>query len=208
MDKISISALEKIMKGNYEAVATIDFHGQELVVRRTLPFQEMLKFVDEVVRSCFQRDTSEYIPEVKDFALLNNIVEYYSNVRLPENLDRKYELLYQTDLIPVILKAVNDRQFNEMVMAINTKIKYLADSNAEKLVREFEHVSQRFAELADKVSDLYSGVSKEDLQNIAGAIAGGSLDEEKIVQLVLDQNRLESYAASSAEDAVEEKVEE
>lgn len=198
MDRISISALEKIMKETYEPVATIDFHGQPLTVRRTLPFQEMLVFVDGVVKSCFQQGSSEFIPEVKDFALLNNIVEYYSNVRLPESLDRKYELLYQTDLIPVILDAVNPKQFNEMVMAINTKIKYLADSNAEKIAREFKALGDRFSELADKVSDIYSGVSKEDLQNIASAVANGTVDEEKIVHLVMEQQNPDG-AAESAE---------
>ena len=198
MDKISISALEKIMKETYEPVATIDFHGQPLTVRRTLPFQEMLVFVDGVVKSCFQQGSSEFIPEVKDFALLNNIVEYYSNVRLPDSLDRKYELLYQTDLIPVILDAVNPKQFNEMVMAINTKIKYLADSNAEKIAREFKALGDRFSELADKVSDIYSGVSKEDLQNIASAVANGRVDEEKIVHLVMEQQNPDG-AAESAE---------
>lgn len=200
MDNISISALENIMKENYEAVTTIDFHGQELIVRRTLPFQEMLKFVGEVVNSCFQGETHGYTPEVKDFALLNNIVEYYSNVRLPENIEKKYELLYQTDLIPVILGAINDRQFNEMLMAISTKIKYLADSNTERIVRKFESLGDLLTEITEKFSDVCSGVTKEDMQNIASAVSNGTVDEEKIVQLVMAQRSGEGAQPEASAD--------
>lgn len=187
MDKISISAIEKVMKEEFSNVATVDWHGNQLIVQRTLPLQDMLMFVSTVVDSCFNKTTSEFIPEAKDFALMNCIVEFYANVRLPESMERRYDLLYRTDLIRAILDNVNDHQFNEMVVAINAKVRNRADSNAEKILRQFASTQERFEELAEQVSELFSGVTNEDLTKLAGAVADGSIDEEKIVRIVMEQ---------------------
>lgn len=50
MDKISISALDDIMKETYEASVTLDWHGHKLVVLRTLSLNSMLRFVDSVTK--------------------------------------------------------------------------------------------------------------------------------------------------------------
>ena len=188
MDKISISALDDIMKETYEASVTLDWHGHKLVVLRTLSLNSMLRFVDSVTKTCFAADTKEYMPEAKDFAILSNVVDMYTNVTLPGNLEHQYKILYQTDLIPTVLNVINPRQFNEMILAINSKVKHKADSNAEKLAIKLDGAVSQIYGIAEKVDELFGGLTNADMQNIVGAIAeNGGLDEGKIVKLLIDE---------------------
>lgn len=187
MDKISISALDKIVKETYPPVAELDWHGEKLVILRTLPLQSMLRFVDSVVKSCFNSETRDYMPEAKDFAILNKIVESYTNVNTPSNYEHLYKLLYQTDLIPTVMKEVNTRQFNEMMQAIDEKIRYRAESNSERIVSKMNTIAARVNELVEQAEMLFDGISKDDIAKLASALANANIDEEKIVHLLMEQ---------------------
>lgn len=191
MNKISISAVENTMKERFVPTTEIDWYGNNLVVKESLSLAEMFSFVDGVVNGCFNQETYDYMPEAKDFVLQASVVEYYSNVKLPENLDRKYAILYRTDLVQTILENVNRGQFDEMVHAINCKVKSIADTNTAKLAKMLTEIGENISTILGKYSETYSDVTKEDVNNIISALSNGGFNEEKIVQLVLDKNSSE-----------------
>lgn len=190
--KISINAFDKIVKENYAPVTTIEWHGQEVVIKCTLSFKEMLEFVDSVTKTCFTMTTNTYMPEVKDFAVKSNILEKYANFTLPDNLDHRYELIYSSDAIETILTHVNYHQFNEIMAAIDAKIKNLAQSNIEATNKQMNEIYAAFTNLQTQIEGMFSGIDASNFNALIGAFGNGGLNEEKLVDAYLANTKSES----------------
>ena len=186
--KISISAMDKIIKDTYEANKTIVWHGQDLVIKHSLSFTEMLKFVDSVVKSCFLQDTGDFTPEIKEFAIRSNLVDMYTNISLPDPLDHQYQLLYQTDIIDTIEENIDEEQYFGMVRAINDKLDHLAKARIEMLQRKLDDAVTSVSGIVSSFESLISGLEAGDLKKFVDAVNDkGFVDEEKIVHLITDK---------------------
>lgn len=189
--KISINAFDKIVKENYTPTTTVEWHGQEIVVKRTLSFKEMMEFVDSVTKTCFTISTNTYMPEVKDFAVKSNILERYANFTLPNNLDHRYELIYSSDAIETVLNHISHQQFNEIMVSIDAKIKNLAQSNIEAMNKQMNELYAAFANLQTQMEGMFSGVNPDNFNALIGAFGGG-LNEDKLVDAYLAKTKTES----------------
>lgn len=185
--KISVNAFEKVMKETYKPTDTFDWNGIEVTVKKNLSLKEMLEFVDSVTKSCFAQDTNAYMPEIQDFVTKVCILEKYANFTMPRNVETKYDLVYQTDAVERVLNHVNLRQFNEICHAISKKIDNLAQANIEAVNKQMNELYNTFNNLQNQLSSLFEGVNNEDIQSIVGALANGTIDEEKLVKAYVSQ---------------------
>lgn len=179
--KISINTLDKIMKENYIKLEPFEWYGNEVIVKRTLSFKEVLEFVDSVVKSCFSYEDGAYMPEVKDFAIKTCILEKYANFALPNNVEHKYELVYQTNAVEEVLQRVNARQYNEIITAIDLKVSHLASANIEAVNKQMNELYSAFNNLQEQLENMFSGVNPEDFTKMLGAFAENGIDEAKLV---------------------------
>jgi hypothetical protein len=183
---ISIKALDRIANECTDNVS-VDWHGEQLVIDKLLTFGEMALFADKVVEVCFDKETGAYHPEARDYADRLMTVVFYTNVRLPEENEHRYKLLYKTDLYRVILEHVNPEQYDEMMAAISRKISHELHLNKRFLETKVEAAANDVARVVDAVSELFEGVEPGDIQNIAKAIGDG-YSEEKLIQAVLNKD--------------------
>lgn len=187
--KISIASFDKIMKETYTPVQTIEWNGKEITIKHTLPFKEMLVFVDSVTKSCFVSDTGTYLPEVKVFAIKCCVLEMYANFTLPSNVEHRYELVYNTDAFDVVLQHINIKQFNEIIDAISEKVENIAQANIENINTQMQEVYSAFDNLQKQFNSIFAGVNAEDISNFMGAISNSGLDETKLVKAYAEQGK-------------------
>ena len=192
--KVSVNMFEKIMKEHFTPVVTVRWHEAELTVKRSLSLVEMLKFAQSVAESCFD-ETRGFVPELADFVVRSNILEMYGNFRLPEELEKRYELLYNTDAVETVTANVNRQQLQELVDAIDRKIRYLCDTRVNELSARFREIAQAMEAMSKSAGEVFEGVTADDLKKLIGAVGeNGKIDEERIVKAVLEQK-----AGTSAE---------
>lgn len=184
---VSINAFDKIEKDTYKGTESFEWHGVEVVVKRTLSIKEVLEFVNDVVKTCFSADDGSYIPEVKDFAVKSCILEKYANFSLPTNIEHKYDLIYHTDAIDEVLRRVNEQQFNEIIASINAKISHLASANIEAINKQMNELYTAFDNLQKQLEAVFSGIDPSDLTKLVGALGDKGIDEEKIVKAYINQ---------------------
>lgn len=189
--KISINAMDKVVKDTYIPTTIINWNGLEVVVKHNLSFTEVLEFVDSVTKTCFSSDTGTYMPEVKDFAVKSNILERYANFTLPNNLEHRYEIIYHTNIIETVLGAVNHQQFNEMMVAIDAKIKNIAQANIENINKQMSELYTAFDNLQKSLEKIFDGVNTEDVVSLMKTMTEGSLDESKIIEAYLAHTKKE-----------------
>lgn len=184
--KISIATFDKIAKAQAKEVITKQWVDAEIRIRPVLPFGDMLAFVDDVVKSCFQSGLG-YLPEVLEFVVKCNVLTRYANFSLPDNLEHRYAIVYGTDAVDVVLGEINQTQFDEITNAIENKLDYLCNSNIAELEKQVHKLEDTFETLAKQVDEVFSGVSKEDIGKLMGAMANGSMSEEKLVEAYMKE---------------------
>lgn len=179
--KVSISAVDSIISERFVNITTEQWYDVEVKMRKSLPFTEMLAFVDDVVQSCFQKNGA-FVPEVLDFAVKSNVISKYTNVSMPDNLEHRYAILYNTDLVDFVFQHINMQQLQEMVTAINRKLSYMCDTNTTSVQNRLNDLLSAFEQMQEQTESLFGGVTADDMTRLVGAIGNSSLTEERIVE--------------------------
>lgn len=180
--KISISTFDKIVENTYTPSKTVEWHDTEIVIKNTLSLSEMMAFVDGVTKSCFTSDNGTYLPEVKDFAIKCCVLEMYTNISMPSNVEHKYRLIYCSDVISIVMVHINNQQMDEIIRAINNKVDHIAQANIEMINKQASELYSSFDSLQKQFTEVFSGVDANEVSKLVGAITDGKLDEEKLVR--------------------------
>lgn len=190
--KISINALEKCIERKPEIV-NIEWNGLDITIKTRLSFEEMMAFVDGVAESCFAADTKAFIPVAKDFVIGCLVIEMYSNLTLPQNVNKKYEIISGCDVVDVILENVDKAQFDNIVKSINEKIRYLIEENLAQATIKTNDLLYSVSDIESKVGDLVSKITPDDMRTLITSISNGKLDEGKLMEAYLEsKNKGES----------------
>lgn len=190
--KISINALEKCIERKPEIV-NIEWNGLDITIKTRLSFEEMMAFVDGVAESCFAADTKAFIPVAKDFVIGCLVIEMYSNLTLPQNVNKKYEIVSGCDVVDVILENVDKAQFDNIVKSINEKIRYLIEENLAQATIKTNDLLYSVSDIESKVGDLVSKITPDDMRTLITSISNGKLDEGKLMGAYLEsKNKGES----------------
>lgn len=186
--KISINSLDNIIKENFTNKASVEWHGLEVTIKHNLSFTEMLEFVNDVVMSCFQ-DDGGFVPEVMDFAIKSNILSKYANFSLPDKLEHRYEIIYNSDAVDFVCQNINMQQLREITASIDRKISYMCNTNVMNIQKQMMELVSAFEDMQQKTTDMFSNFTPDDLVKIMGAIDDGGLSEEKVVRAYLEQTK-------------------
>lgn len=204
---ISVNAWEKIAKETYTNEVHVEWHGNDLVIKRTLTLEEMLGFVRDVMDACFTPTEKKYLPEIMDFAIMNATVGYYSNVSMPSNISSRYDLLYRTDLVGTICAQTDPNQYDAMISAIREKLRHTARANISEETHKLDQLYSQLNAFGDSMSAMFEGVDPEDIKSLVGTLANGTADEDKLVQAMVNKMS-EDETEDSPSVAIEKEREE
>lgn len=186
---ISVSTMDEIMKDYFPVEETVDFHGQELTIRKLMPFTVAAEIVKKVSDGCFGDDWS-FHPEVFDFGIRLCYVDACTNIRLPENIEKQYEMLYLTDLWDIIYSSINHAQYDDICRSATAIIRTRNEANRVLFERDVQNVTEQMENIGQQLSELFGSITADDIKNLVHAISENGLDEEKIVATVVqEQNK-------------------
>lgn len=188
---IAAEKMMEIMNDRFLSEETIDYYGEELVVKNTIPFEIFCIIVRKVSDICFNKDTGEYMPENLDYAVRLCVIDSYTNVDLPESTEEKYQLIYRTDIWETVMPYINREQFNSLVSAIRNAIDVRNEANRALFDRDINLVLEQINSLGEQVNGMFANITEDDMKALVNAIGNGGIDEGKIVKAVVEeQNRI------------------
>lgn len=156
--RISINKFESALSN--DNIVTETLYGTEDVtiqIKRTLPLSEMVSFVQEVVESCVDMETGDYVPESYDFAIRVGVLTHYANFTMPSNMDKQYWLVYNTRAFQQVLKHIDECQFNDIIRTIDKKIQFMLDVISSTALSKINEVISKFGEIADIGARTFGG---------------------------------------------------
>lgn len=180
--RVSINTLERCVKEAVGSpIVTKEWRGINVNIKVRLGLQEMMTFVDGVVKTCFTEGGKRYTPEVLDFAIRSSVLEMYANFALPSNIEKQYELVYGCDVYSIILQTIDRSQFDAMLHAIDEKIEHIALANIEAVTLQVNEIYASLSALETRLSSIFQNIDKKDIERLLGAMADGKFDEEQLV---------------------------
>ena len=192
---ISVEKMDEILKDYYPESTTVDFHGQELVIRDLIDPADFFELVRRIADGCFSAE-GEYMPEVYEMLLRAGIIDVYSNVHLPHNPKHLNRFVYAPDLYNTVVRNINRDQYNALCDAIWERISARKDANRVLFETEIQRAVAAIQNLGEQFSQLVGEVSPEDVKALVEAIGEGGIDEEKLVSAVVEkQNALREQTA-------------
>lgn len=195
--KISIASFDKVLKEQAVPDTTERWFGNEVVIKHTISIAQMLAFVDNVVSSCFHDEG--YMPEVKDLLIKSNLLTRYANFTLPDNLEHRYTLIYNTDAVAMVSKHISSAQFDEILRAIDEKIDYICNTNITAIEKQMQQLAASFEDVSKKMAEMFASVAPDDISKLTSALAGGQFSEERLVEAYM--NRMKGDADEPVEQA-------
>ena len=196
--KISVAAFDKAVAEHCEKIKTVEWNGLEIEIKKNISLDEMIAFVDDVISICFDANTGTYYPNRKSFTIRAAVIELYTNLSMPDSLQKKYEMVYGTDLFETILINIDEEQYSDIVRAINDGLKFHTSTGAAAVMRQMNDVMEGFEKLEQNLSGIFAGVKETDIQKIVRAISDNGLDEEKLMRAYLESKKPASEEEMSA----------
>lgn len=188
IERVSVNKFELAL--NQENIITETLVGTEDVtirIKETITLPEMILFVQEVVEACIDGENGEYIPEAYDFAIRSAVLTRYANFAMPANLDKQYWLVYNTRAFEQVISNINEYQFNDIIKAIDRKIKYMLDVMSSTAVSKIHEVIDKFNEIAETGERIFGGASADEMANfVSGVSKLKDIKEEDIAKVILD----------------------
>lgn len=152
--KITAASLMSAMnatKGNKETIVIGEGENQvEVTIKKRLSLFERADMVDSITSMVWAQDADgneHFAPYLRKFAYDFNILNYFTNISLPDDMNKVWEFVDSVDIASVIIDAVGDGYIENIIREANEAIEY---RKAEILKRS----------KLDSILDSLSGVAK------------------------------------------------
>lgn len=192
--RVSVNKLEKATLEDRESVITVEWNELDIDIFRTLSFTQMLKFVKSIVDLCFD-ENEEYLPEIKDFATKRAVIESYTNIALPQNVEKCYEILFVSDIVQFIVQHIDEEQFYGMMAAVDEKIKYRVRNNIDKTNTMISDAAAKLESMERDIESVLSGVDGDSVGKMINAIANGALDKDALAEAIVKEKYPDTVSA-------------
>lgn len=169
---------------------TVKWCGYEVSVKRFISFINMMSLVDGVVSGCFAKSDNSYLPEVRDFFFRCSIVEFYTNIVLPDSVEEKNSIVYGTDIVDLIMQHIDKGQLRAIVDGIEKKINYFVNTNVKQIEDEVSGLIGQITPMLGQMREILSDVDGDELSKFVHVISAMSADDKmRIVQAIGDAKK-------------------
>lgn len=208
-NRISINKLESTMMNNTITVPMDEHQDIDITIRRVLPLQDVLQFVEDVVSSCIDAETGRYIPEIQAFTVRASVLTRYANFTLPKDPAKQYDLIYNTTAFFQVMNHIDRVQYDEILYAINKRIDHEVSMMESTMATQMSDLTEKINTFIDNSEAMFGSVDGGDMSALVkNLVNADSIDEEKLVEAVYkarkneDNNKNDNPIVESSGDVV------
>lgn len=157
---------------NNKKICVAAWIGGEMNVRHNVDLKTMMEIINTTVEACFD-ELGTYLPEVRKPVMWACVVEKYTDIELPDDIESKANLFIYTDIIDSIMKHIDIEQIHEIEDAINKRIENSTNAGnnvlAHGLMNTYASISAIYNELENAIKQI-GDVEPQKLFKASGSI--------------------------------------
>lgn len=205
-NRISINAFDEAA-GIIDEVNEIKWNELSISVKRRIKYEEMVLLISAASEASFGEDGS-FHPEATEFALRLGAIALYTNLSVPANIEKRYDMAFGTDVYDKIEEAIDPLQIKMIRDAIERRVGIRARAAVEAVIRQANEVGEAISQLKDKIEGQFNAVlgdiDPDEMNRILHSMADGGFDEEKVVRAYMDFKSEEGQSGEETHDEREE----
>lgn len=206
-NKVSINKLESTMTNNVVSFAMDGHPDIEVTVRRVLPLYDVMQLVADVVSTCVDTETGEYIPEVQAFAVRSAVLTMYANFTLPKDPQKQYDLIYNTTAFQQVLDVIDRVQYDEILYSINERIKHEVAMLESTMARQVAELTDNMNRFIKNSEELFGTVGGDDMSALMKNLSKiGKVNEKELVKAIIDAKQDAVPESKDSSDTSDGKV--
>ena len=151
--RVSVGQFERYYKSVRQDPFALQFgegdNAFKVIVKPHLSFSEAMGFVDSVINLTFDEE-GNYYSVFADFALRRYTILYYTNMTLPDDMSKQYELLYGTHVYDVIAENIDNEQRYHILDAVNRQMRFEEQKILSSARAEVNNAVEQISKLADR----------------------------------------------------------
>lgn len=202
--KITIASVMKAMdisKNNKETMIIGDGEIQiEIEVKKRLTLFERADMVNSIVSMVWAQDENgveRFAPYLRKFAYNFNILNYFTNIVLPDDMDKVWEFVDNTDIAGMIIDFVGNGYIKNILREADEAIEYhkeeiLKKSKLDAILDSFGGLMNSFGEKTEnldmnsllELAEKYSPELKGELEKIFNTQVTEALTEQSVASSV------------------------
>ena len=163
--KVPVSKLTGTINKETATIPLDGAEGVDIVVQKTISLQEMMQFVVDVVASCVDEAAGTYRPEVLPFAIKAHVLESYTNLSLPTDAKKQYDLVYNTKVVEQVVEQIDPVQYYEILDAVSSRVAYATRKMGNLATEKVNELLVRMEAFADNAEQMFAGLDGEDLSD-------------------------------------------
>lgn len=129
-----------------------NINGVEVEIKKTLSIEEKYSFTEYVLSIVSSGDG--YDPTLFDFAVRTATILYFTNITLPQNINKQNALAYLSGIYEEVIAS-----------DVGTEAEALIEAAKERAELEYHNANDPWTKIIDMVSE-YLNTGKEKLENI------------------------------------------
>lgn len=202
--KITIASMMKAMeinKNNKDTLVIGEGENRvEVIVKKKLTLFERADMVNSIVSMVWSQDengTEMYAPYLRKFAYDFNILNYFTNIQLPDDMDKVWEFVDSADIAGMIIDFVGGGYIENIIREANEAIEYRKAEilKRSKLDNIFDSLSGIMKTVGDKTQNLDMNGMLELVEKYAPELKG---ELNKILQAQMAEPSEEASASAEA----------
>jgi hypothetical protein len=155
--------------------------------KKFLPLNEALAFAESAAAACFDEETGEYMPQVKEFAIRAEALARCGGLTLPEDVGERYAFVFQNREAKRVLRRIDRKQFAALRAAVDEKLQFKLALFASGAARKTAELLETVAGLAASFEELFGTLEKSDVSAFVKSVgAMEKLDENRLARAVFE----------------------
>jgi len=183
--KIPFETIRNILDERIAEVDSFDFYGTEITVKRMIPFDAYCTAIDRIIDSCYDSESGEYLPELRELSTRMVIMAYYTNLELPEDMNELERMMFCGELMAHIYDLINPVQLRELHQALSKRCEIRNEANRRYFDSELYKVIDGVNAMSSEIRSFFGGISDKEMKRLAKALTSGKINEEKLVDAVI-----------------------
>lgn len=172
-NEIYFDKMKSLISKNLERKNKLEYSIEEgtivINVKPLISFTDRVKLIKEIASNAFIEESNnsvtQYSPEFITFLKRYYILSYYTDIKLPENINDAWLILRYTDIFDDVKKIIGEdivkEIFDEVDDIINVRKKIVVASNS---------YLNLFMQISAIINQLTTGISKEDIEKTLSQI--------------------------------------
>ena len=171
--KKELSVVEKIISTIDESPKQVNYacgeHELTFVVTKHISLSKKASLMNSIVSMVFIEGKDEeviYAPYLKEFAIAVNIIRYFTDIKLPGDIDAIRKFIYGTDIMKTICETVDGWQIDAVYREANELIEF--EKNAMMKRSKLDGVIDSVKSLLESVNSKTESLNIEDIAKFVG----------------------------------------